>query len=210
MSDSGKAVVIHPLVVRVCHWLNVVAILVMVLSGWRIYNASPFFPFTFPAQITLGGWLGGALLWHFAAMWLLVANGLVYLIHGLLSGHYRRDFLPLSLAAIARELAMTLRGRLSHEIGRYNALQKTAYLTVILLGIVLVLSGLAIWKPVQFQEIAAVMGGYEGARRVHFFAMAGIVGFVLIHVAMVALVPRTFLPMLTGRAATDTSAPQDH
>lgn len=210
MSDSGKAVVIHPLVVRVCHWLNVAAILVMVMSGWRIYNASPFFPFTFPAQITLGGWLGGALLWHFAAMWLLVANGLVYLIHGLLSGHYRRDFLPLSLAAIARELAMTLRGRLSHEIGRYNALQKTAYLTVILLGIVLVLSGLAIWKPVQFQELAAVMGDYEGARRVHFFAMAGMVGFVLIHVTMVALVPRTFLPMLTGRAAIDASPPQDH
>lgn len=210
MSDSGKAVVIHPLVVRVCHWLNVAAILVMVMSGWRIYNASPFFPFTFPAQITLGGWLGGALLWHFAAMWLLVANGLVYLIHGLLSGHYRRDFLPLSLAAIARELAMTLRGRLSHEIGRYNALQKTAYLTVILLGIVLVLSGLAIWKPVQFQELAAVMGGYEGARRVHFFAMAGMVGFVLIHVTMVALVPRTFLPMLTGRAAIGASPPQDH
>jgi thiosulfate reductase cytochrome b subunit len=210
MTDSGKALVIHPLVVRVCHWLNVLAIAVMVLSGWRIYNASPFFPFSFPAQITLGGWLGGALLWHFAAMWLLVANGLVYLVHGLASGHYRRDFLPLSLGAVARELANTLRGRLSHQIGTYNALQKTAYIAVILLGIVLVLSGLAIWKPVQFQEIAAVMGGYEGARRVHFIAMAAIVGFVLIHVTMVVLVPRTFLPMLTGRATTGASHPQDH
>jgi thiosulfate reductase cytochrome b subunit len=209
MTDSGRVVVIHPLMVRACHWLNVLAIFVMVLSGWRIYNASPFFPFRFPAQITLGGWLGGALLWHFAAMWLLVANGLIYLVHGLASGHYRRDFLPLSLGAVARELANALRGTLSHQIGTYNALQKSAYITVILLGIVLVLSGLAIWKPVQFQEIAAVMGGYEGARRVHFFAMAAIVGFVLIHVTMVVLVPRTFLPMLTGRAATGTSQPRD-
>lgn len=197
--------VIHPLVVRVCHWLNAIAIFVMVLSGWRIYNAAPFFPFSFPGQITLGGWLGGALLWHFAAMWLFVANGLVYLLHGIASGHYRRDFLPLSLAAVGHELGNAFRGRLAHEIGRYNSLQKSAYLMVILLMIVLVLSGLAIWKPVQLQEIATLMGGYEGARRVHFIAMAGIVGFALIHVIMVALVPRTFLPMLTGRAATDTA-----
>jgi thiosulfate reductase cytochrome b subunit len=202
INEWNRSSVIHPLVVRVCHWLNAIAIFIMVLSGWRIYNAAPIFPFSFPPTITLGGWLGGALLWHFAAMWLLVANGLVYLFHGLVSGHYRRDFLPLSVGAIAHELGNVLRGRLSHAVGSYNALQKSAYLTVILLMIVLVLSGLSIWKPVQFQEIASLMGGYEGARRVHFFAMAGVVGFILIHVTMVALVPRTFLPMFTGRAAT--------
>ena len=191
--------------VRVCHWVNVIAIFIMVMSGWRIYNASPFFPFSFPPRITLGGWLGGALLWHFAAMWLLVANGLVYLFHGIVSGHYRRDFLPLSVGAIVHEFGNVLRGRLSHELGSYNPLQKSAYLAVILMMFVLVLSGLAIWKPVQFQDIAFLMGGYEGARRVHFFAMAGVVGFILIHVTMVALVPRTLLPMLTGRAATNST-----
>jgi len=204
MSRAGDSIVVHPLVVRVCHWVNVAAIFLMVLSGWRIYNASPLFPFRFPSTVTLGGWLAGALLWHFAAMWLLVANGLIYVVHGIASGHYRRDFLPLSLGAIGRELGNALRGRLSHRIGSYNPLQKAAYLAVILLGIVVVLSGLAIWKPVQFQEIAAILGGYEGARRVHFFAMTGIVAFVLIHVVMVLLVPRTFLPMLTGRARVES------
>lgn len=204
MSRAGDSIVVHPLVVRVCHWVNVAAIFLMVLSGWRIYNASPLFPFRFPPTVTLGGWLGGALLWHFAAMWLLVANGLIYVVHGIATGHYRRDFLPLSFGAIGRELGNALRGRLSHRTGSYNPLQKAAYLAVILLGIVVVLSGLAVWKPVQFQEIAAVMGGYEGARRVHFFAMTGIVAFVLIHVVMVLLVPRTFLPMLTGRARVES------
>jgi thiosulfate reductase cytochrome b subunit len=205
MIDSAKRVLVHPLVVRVCHWVNVAAIAVMVLSGWRIYDAAPFFDFVFPPQVTLGGWLGGALLWHFAAMWLLVANGLIYLLHGMWSGHYRRDFFPLSLGAILRELRNALRGRLSHQIGSYNPLQKIAYLGVIGLAIVVVFSGLSIWKPVQFQEMAALMGGYEGARRVHFFAMAGIVSFVVVHVIMVLLVPRTFLPMLTGRATLPRS-----
>lgn len=190
---------IHPLVVRVCHWVNAFAILLMIFSGWRIYDASPIFRFEFPAYLTLGGWLAGALQWHFAAMWLLVINGLVYVLYGVLSGHYRRSFFPVGIAAILREFANLLHGRVSHALGSYNAIQKLAYLVVILLGITLVLSGLAIWKPVQFQELAALMGGYDGARVVHFLAMAGVVGFILVHVLMVALVPRTLPPMFTGR-----------
>jgi thiosulfate reductase cytochrome b subunit len=196
----GEKVKVHPWPVRFAHWVNVLAMLTMVTSGWRIYNASPLFDFRFPDEITLGGWLAGALQWHFAAMWLLVANGLLYLLHGIFSGHYLRDFLPVSVRSVASELRNALRGRLSHEFGIYNALQRLAYLAVILLGILIVASGLAMWKPVQFQEIASLMGGYEGARLVHFFSMAALVLFAIVHVVMVLIVPRTFLPMITGRA----------
>ena len=200
------SVVIHPLTVRVGHWINALAILIMIFSGWRIYNASAIFPFHFPSSLTLGGWLAGALQWHFAAMWLLVANGIVYLLYGIISGHYRASFFPLTARAVAREFADVFRGRLSHRVGTYNAVQKMSYLVVILLGIVLVLSGLCIWKPVQFQSLAAIMGGYEGARLVHFFAMAGVVGFIVVHVTLVILVPSTLLPMFTGRAPRDSAS----
>jgi thiosulfate reductase cytochrome b subunit len=198
--------VIHPLMVRIGHWVNVIALPIMIFSGWRIYDASPLFHFTFPRGITLGGWLGGALQWHFAAMWLLVINGLLYLLYGIFSGHYRRSFFPLRLGAILQELANLMHGRVSHLLGHYNAIQKLAYLVVILLGLTLVLSGLAVWKPVQFQGLAALMGGYEGARIVHFLAMSGVVGFVVVHVVMVLLVPRTLLPMLTGRLPAGAEA----
>lgn len=193
------AAVIHPLVVRICHWVNVLALPVMIFSGWRIYDASPLFSFEIPSRLTLGGWLAGALQWHFAAMWLLVANGVVYVLYGLFSGHFRHDFLPLTPGALWREFGKLLHGRISHHLGRYNAVQKLAYLSAIAFGLLLAASGLSIWKPVQFQGLAALMGGYEGARRVHFFAMAGISAFVVVHVAMVAIVPRTLLPMFTGR-----------
>jgi thiosulfate reductase cytochrome b subunit len=202
---SEKALVewvrVHPLVVRVTHWINALAVLMMVASGWRIYNASPLFEsFTFPDALTLGGWLAGALQWHFAAMWLLAINGLVYVLYGIVSGHFRRKLLPISPRAILYDVAQALRGRLAHDdLSVYNAAQRAAYLTLIIAFIVLVLSGLAIWKPVQLQELAAVMGGYEGARLVHFIAMSLVVLIVIVHVVMVALVPRTFPTMITGR-----------
>ncbi|WP_018992885.1 cytochrome b/b6 domain-containing protein [Aromatoleum toluclasticum] len=190
---------VHPLAVRLTHWINVVAMLIMVTSGWRIYNASPIFPFRIPGDITLGGWLGGALQWHFAAMWLLAVNGLVYLAYGIVSGHFRRKFWPISPAAVIADVLAALRGKLSHEdLSIYNAAQRAAYATLILAIVVLVLSGLAIWKPVQLQGLAALMGGYEGARIVHFVAMALAVFIVIVHVAMVALVPRTLHSMITG------------
>jgi thiosulfate reductase cytochrome b subunit len=191
---------IHPLVVRITHWINVVAVFVLVASGWRIYNASPLFDFKFPSEITLGGWLGGALQWHFAAMWLLALNGLVYLVYGIVSGHFRRKLWPVSPRAVMRDVAQALRGRLAHEdLSVYNAAQRAAYLAIILALVVLVLSGLAIWKPVQFQGLAAWMSDYEGARLLHFFAMSILVLIVVVHVVMVALVPRTFPTMITGR-----------
>jgi len=191
---------VHPLVVRVTHWINALAILVMVLSGWKIYNASPLFDFAFPDEVTMGGWLAGALQWHFAAMWVLVLNGMIYLAYGLVSGHLRHRMFPISLGAMAGDIFNALRGRLSHDdLSVYNAAQKAAYLGAIALAVGLVLSGLAIWKPVQFYALAALMGDYEGARLLHFFCMAGLVLFVLVHVVMVLLVPKTFLTMITGK-----------
>lgn len=198
---AGK-ILVHPLAVRITHWVNVIAMLIMIFSGWRIYNASPIFPFKFPVDLTLGGWLGGALQWHFAAMWVLAFNGLAYLLYGFFAGHFKANFLPLTPRAVFNEFKNALRGRISHQIGVYNAVQRTAYVGVIGVIVVLVLSGLVIWKPVQFQELGVIMGGFEGARILHFFAMAAVVLFILVHVAMVALVPRTFLPMLTGHAKT--------
>ena len=199
-TSPPPAAVIHPWPVRFTHWINALAILLMVASGWRIYNASPIFDFRFPAELTLGGWLAGALQWHFAVMWVLAINGLVYLAYGLWSGHFRRDLQPPPPAAIGRDLGAALHGRLAHALGRYNAVQRMAYCGVILVVVGLVGSGLAIWKPIQFQLITGFLGGYENARVVHFVAMALLVLFVFIHVVMVALVPKTFLPMLTGRA----------
>jgi len=198
LTDSMK---IHPLVVRVTHWINALAILVMVTSGWRIYNASPLFPFRFPSELTLGGWLAGALQWHFAAMWLLVLNGIVYVGYGIVSGHFRRKLFPITPAAVFRDVKEALRGKLAHEdLSVYNAAQRAAYLAIILCLVVLVLSGLVIWKPVQFFEIGMLMGDYEGARYVHFCAMALMVLIVLVHIVMVILVPRTFPTMITGGA----------
>ena len=199
VAANGK-ILVHTSVVRITHWINAIAILIMIFSGWRIYNAAPLFDFKFPRDLTLGGWLGGALQWHFAAMWLLVLNGLAYLLYGIFAGHFKSSFLPLTPQSVWHEFKSALRGRISHELGVYNAVQRAAYIGVICVIVALVLSGLAIWKPVQFQEIAALMGGYEGARLVHFVAMALVVLFIIVHVVMVALVPRTFLPMLTGHA----------
>lgn len=207
--SSGRVqfVTVHPLLVRITHWVNALAILVMMLSGWRIYNASPLFGFRFPGNWTLGGWLAGALQWHFAALWLLVINGAVYFSYGVLSGHFRRKLFPVTPRAIWRDIGQALRGRLAHDDLRiYNAAQRAAYLGALVLGVILVLSGLAIWKPVQFQELAALMGDYEGARYVHFFAMAALLLFVVVHVAMVALVPRTLPTMLSGRARLPVAA----
>ena len=197
---AGGKIPVHPLPVRITHWINVFAMLIMIASGWRIYNAAPLFDFKFPRDLTLGGWLAGALQWHFAAMWLFALNGLVYVAYGIASGHFRRKLLPITLPDIVRDVRDALRGRLAHDdLSIYNAAQRAAYLALIVALTVLVASGLAIWKPVQFYWLAWLMGDYEGARLVHFLAMAAVAGIVLVHVAMVVLVPRTFPTIFTGR-----------
>ena len=191
---------IHPLPVRITHWVNAFAMTCMILSGWQIYDASPLFPFAFPRWATLGGWLGGAIAWHLAAMWLLVGNGLLYGVYGLASGHFRRHFLPLTLASVSADLKAALTFRLAHRLGHYNAVQRLLYALVLLAGVLAVTSGLALWKPVQLRWLSWLLGGFEVTRRVHFVAMAGIVGFVAVHLALVLLVPKTLPPMITGRA----------
>ena len=201
-AQDSRWVAVHPLVVRITHWINVIAVLVMLTSGWRIYNASPLFEgFSFPDELTLGGWLAGALQWHFAAMWLLAINGLVYVVYGVVSGHFRRKLLPISPRAVLSDIRDALRGRLAHDdLSVYNAAQRAAYLALVAALIILVLSGLAIWKPVQLYWLGILMGDYEGARVVHFLAMVAVVLIVIVHVLMVVLVPRTFPTMFTGRA----------
>ena len=198
MNDTIRP--INPVWLRATHWLNALAMVVLAMSGWRIYNASPLFDFKFAKIVTLGGWLGGAIQWHFAAMWLLAANGLVYLLCNAGTGRLVRKFFPLSPRAIVADLLAALRGHLSHADPRqYNAVQRAAYLFVIADAVLLVLSGLVLWKSVQFPLLRELLGGYEAARRVHFFAMAALVAFVMVHLAMVALVPRTLLTMIRGR-----------
>ncbi len=191
---------IHPLWVRLTHWVNALAMFMMIGSGWQIYDASPLFRFGFPPVITLGGWLAGALLWHFAAMWLLVVNGLIYVGLGLATGRFRRKLLPIRPSQVVADVRAALRGRLSHEdLSVYNAVQRLLYLGVILCGVLIVLSGLSIWKPVQLNALVTLFGGYDTARYVHFFAMSAIVGFIAIHVIMALLVPRSLRAMIIGR-----------
>ena len=191
---------IHPLWLRLTHWLNVVAVVILTMSGWRIYNATSFFGFSIPPDITLGGWLGGALQWHFAAMWLLAANGLIYLAGNVTSGRLLNKFFPLSPRAFFDDLRAALKGQLTHaDLSHYNSVQRAAYLFVMVDTALLVFSGLVLWKSVQFPILRELLGGYEAARRVHFLAMSALLVFIGIHLAMVALVPRTLLAMIRGR-----------
>jgi thiosulfate reductase cytochrome b subunit len=203
IAQSPAGATIHPAWVRVTHWVNALAMFVMITSGWRIYDASPLFAFVFPREITIGDGLdglSGALLWHFAAMWLLVVNGLVYLTLGFVSGRFRRKLFPIRAAEITRDLRAALTFKLSHEdLSVYNAVQRLLYLGVIGAGVLIVLSGLSIWKPVQVQELTAVFGGYNAARYVHFFAMAAIVGFLAVHIVLAILVPKSLWAMIRGR-----------
>jgi thiosulfate reductase cytochrome b subunit len=197
--DSGSEL-IHPLWLRLTHWLNALAVVIMTMSGWRIYDATSFFGFSIPTPMTLGGWLGGAIQWHFAAMWLLVGNGLIYLACNVFTRRLWRKFFPVSPRALVSDLFSALKGHLSHDdLRNYNTVQRVAYLFVIADVIVLVLSGLVLWKSVQFPVLRELVGGYEGARRVHFLAMSALVAFVTVHLVMVALVPRTLLAMIRGR-----------
>ncbi|WP_316178818.1 MULTISPECIES: cytochrome b/b6 domain-containing protein [unclassified Bradyrhizobium] len=192
--------VIQPAWVRVMHWINAVAMIMMIMSGWQIYNASPLFDFRFDRNFTLGGWLGGALLWHFAAMWLLMLNGLAYLVTGLATGRFRRKLLPISPASVVADLRAALTFKLAHDdLTVYNAVQKLLYLGIICVGIVVVLTGLSMWKPVQLHWLVSLFGDYPAARYVHFVCMALICAFLVIHILLALLVPKSLRTMIIGR-----------
>jgi thiosulfate reductase cytochrome b subunit len=197
---ATPAKAIQPAWVRIVHWINAVAMILMIMSGWQIYNASPLFNFKLSSSITLGGWLGGALLWHFAAMWLLMVNGLVYLVLGFVTGRFRKKLLPITPAGVIADTRAALTGRLSHDdLSTYNYVQKLLYAGIIVVGVLIVLSGLSIWKPVQLQVLTALFGGYDVARYVHFICMAAIVGFLIVHVVLALLVPKSLRAMIIGR-----------
>jgi thiosulfate reductase cytochrome b subunit len=180
----------------------------MILSGWQIYNASPLLPFTFPRWMTLGGWLGGGIAWHLSAMWVLFADGLGYLAYGILSGHFRRDILPPRPKIILRDLAAALQFRLGHRLGSYNGVQRLLYMGVIIVICLAVVTGLSIWKPVQLGWLTGLFGGYPVARTIHLTMMALIVGFLIIHLALVILFPRTLVSMLAPVRSQLDNAPR--
>lgn len=196
----APAKVVQPAWVRTMHWINAFAMILMIMSGWQIYNASPLFGFTFSRSIALGGWLGGALLWHFAAMWLLMINGLAYVITGFATGRFRNKLLPITPKGVLADFKAALTFKLAHDdLSTYNFIQRLLYAGIIVVGIVIVLSGLSIWKPVQLQYLTALFGGYDVARYVHFICMSLIVLFLIVHVALAILVPKSLRAMIIGR-----------
>jgi thiosulfate reductase cytochrome b subunit len=192
--------VIQPAWVRAMHWANAFAMALMIMSGWQIYNASPLFDFRFASSITLGGWLGGALLWHFAAMWLLMVNGLIYLVTGFATGRFRKKLFPITPTGVLSDVKAALTFKLAHDdLSTYNYVQRLLYAGIIAVGVVIVLSGLSIWKPVQLSWLVALFGGYDWARYVHFFCMSAIVLFLIVHVVLALLVPKSLRAMIIGR-----------
>jgi Ni/Fe-hydrogenase b-type cytochrome subunit len=211
----------HHAVVRITHWINVIALTVMIGSGLRIFNAYPAFarrgetfccyPFEhrpIPAILTFGGWLGGARNWHFAMMWVLVLNGLVYLAFIYLHGEWR-DLVP--RRGVARDSLEMIRfyigRRKDHpRQGKHNALQRGAYFAMPLIGAAAVITGIAIWKPVELGWLTNALGGYVWARYWHFWAMLLLVVLTVVHVFMVFTVDPYSIPsMITGKYRDELS-----
>lgn len=189
-------------VIRVTHALGAAAMIVMILSGWQIYNASPILPFVFPPSVTLGGWLAAGIAWHIAAMWVLMGSGAIYLAWGLATGHFRRSFFPIEAQAVRQDAVAALRFRLPHaDLTHYNAVQKLLYVASLAASVLAVMTGLSIWKPVQLGALTWVFGGYDIARRIHFAMMCCIAAFLVIHVALVAIFPATLRRMTLGLRA---------
>ena len=196
------------------HWINALTMIVLIMSGWAIYNDEVIFGWLhFPSWMTMGGGPEGALQWHFLAMWILVANGIAYLAYGFSTGRFRRKLLPIRIAEIIAEMRRALALELAHDdLTHYNAVQRVLYVGIIVVVILQVVSGLVIWKPVQFSELAILFYDFQGARLVHFLGMVAIVGFLLLHVALALIVPKTLVAMITGghdvpRDATASAEP---
>jgi len=199
---------LHPLPLRIMHWINAAAIFVMIGSGWKIYNDDAIFGFLhFPDAFVIGKWAQYGLQWHFFGMWIFVLNGIAYLSYGIATGRFRRKLFPISVKEVLATVADALRFKLSHDdLTHYNAVQKILYLGVVLIGILIVITGLCLWKPVQFSELANLFGSFQTIRLIHFLCMSAIVAFILVHVTLALLVPRSLLAMLTGGPGVDDRA----
>jgi thiosulfate reductase cytochrome b subunit len=211
-SNARHGLRLHPLPVRVMHWVNAIAMIIMIMSGWKIYNDDVIFSWLrFPDEITLGTWAQNGLQWHFFGMWILVLNGLAYLSYGIATGRFRRKFLPVSWHELVAAMRDALTFRLKHDdLTQYNAVQKILYIGIIFVGIVIVLSGLSIWKPVQLSELATLFYDFQTARLVHFLCMTAIVLFLIVHVALALLVPQSLVAMLTGGPIVEVGKPRTH
>ena len=209
-SRARKEHRLHPLALRIMHWINAAAIFIMIGSGWKIYNDYALFRFLhFPDAVVIGKWAQYGLQWHFFGMWIFVLNGFAYLNYGIVSGRFRQKLFPISLREILVTVGDALRFRLGHDdMTHYNAVQKILYLGVMLIGVLIVISGLALWKPVQFSELADLFGNFQTIRLVHFLCMSAIVAFILVHVTLALLVPKSLVAMLTGGTAVDDGKPQ--
>ncbi len=194
---------LHPLPVRIMHWINALAIFIMIGSGWKIYNDDILFPFLrFPDAIVIGKWAQYGLQWHFFGMWIFVLNGLAYLGCGIVSGRFWQKLFPISPREVVATIGEALRLRLRHDdLTHYNAVQKVLYLGIMAVGVLIVLSGLALWKPVQFSELAGLFGSFQTIRLVHFLCMSAIVAFIVVHVTLAVLVPQSLVAMITGGPA---------
>lgn len=199
-TDAPVSRRLHPLAVRAMHWVNAAAMILMIGSGWGIYDDAVIIRgLHFDHALRIGTWAAESLLWHFAGMWILMLNGLAYLIYGLVTGRLRERLLPIRFADLMSTVRDTLHLHIAHEdLTVYNAVQKLLYVVAILAGVSQVVSGFAIWKPVQLSWLVALLGGFQGARIVHFAGMAVLVGFLVVHVALSLLVPRTLWAMLSG------------
>ena len=196
---------LHPLPVRVMHWINAVAIFIMIGSGWKIYNDDVSLDWLrFPDSIVIGKWAQYGLQWHFFGMWIFVLNGLAYLTYGIATGRFRQKLFPVSIRDVLATVDDALHFRLAHDdLTHYNAVQKVLYLGVMAVGVLIVISGLALWKPVQFSELAALFGSFQATRVVHFLCMTAIVGFLLVHISLALLVPQSLVAMVTGGPVFD-------
>ena len=210
VASAAHQVRLHPAPVRVMHWINAVAIFIMIGSGWKIYNDDVIFGFLhFPDAIVIGKWAQYGLQWHFFGMWIFVLNGLAYLGYGLASGRFRRKLLPISVRELFATVGDALRFRLRHDdLTHYNAVQKVLYLGVMLVGVLIVMTGLCLWKPVQFSELADLFGSFQTIRLVHFLCMSAIVAFILVHVALALLVPQSLVAMLAGGPVVGDGMPR--
>lgn len=203
----------HPLLLRLAHWMLAASVLILIGSGWRIYNASPIFPFRFPEWVTLGGdvdvaltWhndpgVASAIAWHLAAIWLFLTAIVLLIGYGVFSSHFKKDWLPLTPRSFFADFIAALRFKLTHSLNQYNAVQKAFYWGVLFALIIMLLSGLAIWKPVQLYPLTDLFGGFQGARLVHFLFMSALALFVVVHLTLVALVPKTLVAMVLGHAS---------
>ncbi len=196
---------LHPLPLRAMHWINAIAIFIMIGSGWKIYNDDVIFGFLhFPDWLVIGKWAQYGLQWHFFGMWIFVLNGLAYLSYGIATGRFRRKLFPISVRELFATIREALSFRLRHDdLTHYNAVQKILYLGVMLVGILIVISGLALWKPIQFTALAGLFGSFQTIRLVHFLCMSAIVAFILVHVTLALLVPQSLVAMVTGGPAVD-------